>query len=86
MVSFFFLTSCVDPSKIFNDEKKTREIVSSDYDVIEVPKDLKEISGFTFITDSVIAAIEDEHGLIYYFYITKNKINKNLKICQKCRL
>ncbi len=80
---FFFLTACIDPSKIFNDEKKKGEISSSDYEVIEVPKDLKEISGFTFITDSVIAAIEDEHGLIYYFDIPKKKIIKTFKFAEK---
>ncbi|OAQ41880.1 hypothetical protein A5893_01820 [Pedobacter psychrophilus] len=83
LVSFLFLTACIDPSKIFNDEEKKEGIFSIDYDVIELPEDLKEISGFTFITDSIIAAIEDENGLIYYFDLNKNKIIKTYKFADK---
>ncbi|MBK0384176.1 hypothetical protein I5M32_14505 [Pedobacter sp. SD-b] len=71
--SFLILTACIDPTKIFNDEQKGEGIFSDDYEVYEMPRELKEISGFTFITDSIVAAIEDEHGLIYYYDLNKNK-------------
>jgi hypothetical protein len=78
LVSFLFLTACTNPAKFF-DEKKKGEINVGDYEVIKMPEALKEISGITFISDSVVAAIEDEHGLIYYYNIPKKQITKTFK-------
>jgi uncharacterized protein YjiK len=82
LVCFFFLTACINPSKIFNDEQEKGEININDYEVIKMPKELKEISGITFISDSVIAAIEDEHGIVYYYNIPKKRIIKTFKFAQ----
>ncbi|MEO5910583.1 MAG: SdiA-regulated domain-containing protein [Pelobium sp.] len=45
-------------------------------EVITLPSELKEISGITFITDSIVAAIEDEHGILYFININTKKIIK----------
>lgn len=68
------LSSCLNQQK----KKSTSEVaIDSTHEVIEVPKKLKEISGISFVNDSVVAAIEDEHGVLYFFDLTtKEIINK----------
>ncbi|MFC5282983.1 SdiA-regulated domain-containing protein [Pedobacter alpinus] len=70
--SFFFL-SCFNNTKYnkADEQKETSENI-----VIDLPKKLQEISGITFITDSLVAAIEDEHGIIYYYDLGKQEIIK----------
>src|SRR6476659_5367872 len=65
-----------------NDDQIANEITQENYEVIEVPESLKEISGITFINDSVVAAIEDEHGLLYFFNINRKEILRKFEFAK----
>lgn len=58
---------------------KTEDISPADYDVYPMPKELNEISGITFINDSLIAAIEDENGIIYLYDMIKKDISRKIE-------
>lgn len=58
---------------------KTEDISPVDYDVYPMPKELNEISGITFINDSLIAAIEDENGIIYLYDMIKKDISRKIE-------
>jgi uncharacterized protein YjiK len=47
-----------------------------------MPNSLKEISGLTFINDSVVAAIEDETGTLYFYNLNQKKIIKEVKFAE----
>ena len=42
----------------------------------ELPPELSEISGITFLSDTVLVAIQDEEGILYYYNIPQNRIIK----------
>ncbi|HEY0895038.1 MAG TPA: SdiA-regulated domain-containing protein, partial [Sphingobacteriaceae bacterium] len=39
-----------------------------------IPRELKEISGISFVNDSVVAAVQDETGVLYFYDIYKKAI------------
>ena len=45
----------------------------------EMPKELEEISGFSFIDDDKVACIEDEHGIIYIYNLKNEEIEKEVE-------
>ncbi|MDB5120454.1 MAG: hypothetical protein JWN56_1672 [Sphingobacteriales bacterium] len=64
-----------------SEKNEKSEIVSEDvdskeYSVIALPNELTEISGITFLNDSVILAIADEEGVLYYYDLLQNKVIK----------
>lgn len=66
-------------------EKSNKSYVKEEnakYHVYELPKKLTEISGFIFLTDSLIATIEDEHGTLYYYDLAKEKIIKEYSFAE----
>jgi hypothetical protein len=71
----FFLCVFLGKDKSQNNNfNAAEETTTENYEIIEMPKELKEISGITSINDSGVAAREDEHGLIYFFNINKKEI------------
>lgn len=42
--------------------------------VFELPDELREISGIALLSDSTIACVEDEHGLVYLYNLPQGKI------------
>nr|WP_294896683.1 SdiA-regulated domain-containing protein [uncultured Pedobacter sp.] len=66
-----FLMSCL---KKLKEPKHGGPKVDSTAEIIEVPKSLKEISGISFVNDSIVAAIEDESGTLYFFDLNKKEI------------
>lgn len=44
------------------------------YEVFKMPNNLKEISGVTFINDSIVAAIEDETGTLYFYNLNQKAV------------
>lgn len=42
--------------------------------VMEVPDELAEISGISFIDDKTLVAIEDEEGILYYYDVAAQKV------------
>ncbi len=45
-----------------------------DYLVYDMPSELNEISGITFINDSLIAAIQDENGILFFYDLSQKKL------------
>ena len=73
------LTSCNNPikDKITDGEKSNEKVISPEESTVhDLPKDLNEISGITFLNDSVLLAIQDEEGILFYYNINQNKIIK----------
>ena len=79
LLTFFALTSCNNP--IAEEKagfKDGKEIVISPTKnkIHELPPELNEISGITFLNDSVLVAIQDEEGILYYYNLPQNRIIK----------
>lgn len=73
------LISCNNPmkDKIVDREKSNEKVTSPEESTVyELPKDLNEISGLTFLNDSVLIAIQDEEGILFYYNINQQKIVK----------
>ena len=73
------LTSCNNP--IVEDktgiEAQNEKVISPTKNKIkELPQELSEISGITFLSDTVLVAIQDEEGILYYYNLPQNKIIK----------
>ncbi len=73
------LASCNNPIadpktiKINQNEKLVKALKNN---IHELPEELSEISGITFLNDSVLVAIQDEEGMLYYYNLPQNKIIK----------
>lgn len=81
LILSLFIISCTNSSLKENKiAKKTHPklIVVQDYETFNLPEALKEISGLTFINDSLVAAVEDEHGIVYFYDLVKEKISKKI--------
>ncbi len=77
------LCSCFGQGNSQNSDSKAKLAPTKENnEIIEVPKELKEISGITFINDSVVAAIEDEHGLLYFFNINRKEILRKFEFAK----
>ena len=73
------LISCNNPIKdnIAGKKKSNDNVVSpKESTVHELPEEMNEISGITFLNDSVLVAIQDEEGILFYYNINQNKIIK----------
>ncbi len=75
------LMSCFN--KVKNDTVANLPETDSVSNVIKLPKQLKEISGITFVNDSIIAAVEDENGVLYFFNLVKQEIVKEFPFAEK---
>lgn len=75
----FILSSCQNRTK----KEEKVETVSSEIELIEVPEDLEEISGIAFVNDSLVAAVEDENGVLYFFDIAKKKIVREFPFAEE---
>jgi uncharacterized protein YjiK len=51
--------------------------------VYKMPKPLKEISGISLLSESIMACIEDNHGIIYLYDLKKGKITKQIRFDEK---
>lgn len=76
--------SCNNPMKkseesaaINSSEKDVKETESGKF--FELPSDLKEISGISFLSPEVVLAIQDEDGILYHYNINDKKIIKEFE-------
>src|SRR6266704_854898 len=81
----FFLAllffSCADKQKNPKDTF-SYELTSPDKIYI-MPKHLKEISGLDYISDDMVACIEDNHGIIYIYDLKEENITNEISFCGK---
>ena len=76
IISVFSCKNPIEDQKSKNDKSNEKVISSKKKYVHEVPDDIKEISGITFLNDTVLVAIQDEDGTLFYYNIKQNKIIK----------
>lgn len=76
------LISCFNKSKEKGSTEEHTDLISTN-EVIDVPKDLKEISGISFVNDSVVAAVEDENGVLYFFDLYKKEIIREFSFAEE---
>ncbi len=75
------LTSLLEADYPGKDTISEDQVVSINYDlenpdkIYELPNALHEISGITEMTSSVIACIQDENGIIFFYDLGKEKID-----------
>lgn len=84
ILSLTIFVSCKNEAKNKYATAKINHLNQYDFDmpsdVIELPKALKEISGFSFINDSVIAVISDSNPYLYFYNIFQRKIINSIEI------
>lgn len=89
MIKYFLLLltvltiSCNNPIKNSNnsteDDKSSKVEEPGNITLHELPSDLKEISGISFLSDDVVLAIQDELGVLYQYNLKDKKIIKQLE-------
>jgi len=68
-----FLFSCTGKGDKKKDHKdKTLEPENGR--LYTVPEELKEISGISFVNDSLLVAIQDEDGILYFYDLKQEKV------------
>lgn len=82
LAPFLFLClSCQTNGKKPNNLPRP-EVAKNDK-VYIVPHYIKEISGICFVADSVVAAIEDERGILYFYDLTKEDTIKTYQFAEE---
>ncbi len=74
---FIVFAACnnpIDEDSRSDGEDKTKVISPTKNKIHELPAELSEISGITFLSDTVLVAIQDEEGILYYYNLPQNKI------------
>ena len=63
--------------------KSNKKVEELKYDkTYDMPPDLNEISGISFLNDSVVATIEDENGILYFYNLKQDKIVKKIEFAE----
>jgi hypothetical protein len=78
LFSSLLITSCTNSSLKKKKAQAVQKSYIKNFETINLDYQLKEISGITFINDSLIAAIEDENAIVYFLDIYQNKIIRKL--------
>ncbi len=79
LLAIIVLTSCNNPiveDKTGAEDQNQKVISPTKNKINELPQELSEISGITFLSDTVLVAIQDEEGILYYYNLRQNKIIK----------
>ena len=74
--------ACNNPlkeSNSTNESDKAKVEEPENINVHELPSDLKEISGISFLSDEIVLAIQDELGILYQYSLKDKKILKQLE-------
>ena len=77
LLAFIVFAACnnpIDEGQKSDEENKTKVIAPTKNKVHELPAELNEISGITFLSDTVLVGIQDEEGILYYYNLVQDKI------------
>ena len=77
LLALIALVSCNNPvgaDKIPDDSHKSKVISPKKNKIHQLPAELNEISGITFLSDTVLVAIQDEEGILYYYNLAQDRI------------
>lgn len=71
-----FSISCGSPENkpVKNADKAMKTLEPKGGKLYALPKELLEISGISFVTDSILVGIQDEEGILYFYDLTKEEI------------
>ncbi len=75
------IISCGNSRKEQTDNPSV-DSTDSTLEIVEVPKKLEEISGISFVNDSLVVAVEDENGVLYFFDLKKEKIVREFSFAE----
>jgi len=67
-------------------KKKSKAKINSEVSIIEkwdMPDELKEVSGISYIDNQRFACVQDESGTVFIFNSSSNKIEKKIPFAQK---
>ncbi|KHJ36590.1 hypothetical protein PBAC_32350 [Pedobacter glucosidilyticus] len=78
LISSLLITSCTNSSLKKKKAQAVKKSYIKNFETINLDYQLKEISGITFINDSLIAAIEDENGIVYFLDLIEKKVVRKL--------
>lgn len=79
LIIIVLFSACNNPFADSNSNQKLtgEKLISPQKNNLQqLPEELNEISGITFLNDSVLVAIQDEEGILYYYNLAQNKIIK----------
>ncbi|MHB1177111.1 MAG: SdiA-regulated domain-containing protein [Daejeonella sp.] len=76
LLIFLALLSCNKPVADTGAAENEKVITPQKNKIHELPGELSEISGITFLNDSVLVAIQDEEGILYYYDLKQNRVIK----------
>ncbi len=78
IISSLLIISCTNSSLKKNKAQAIQKSYIKNFETINLDYQLKEISGITFVNDSLIAAVEDENGIVYFLDLHQKKIIRKL--------
>jgi WD40 repeat protein len=78
LISSILIISCTNSSLRKKKAQAVQKSYIKNFETITLDYQLKEISGITFINDSLIAAVEDENGIVYFLDLSQKKIVRKL--------
>ncbi len=76
LLAFLVVISCNNPITDAEADNNNKVVSLKENKVHELPGELNEISGITFLNDSVLVAIQDEEGILYYYDLKQNRVIK----------
>ena len=47
-----------------------------------LPYELQEVSGLTYVNDSIVAMVQDENGILYFFNLNQKKVTRKLEFAK----
>ncbi len=69
-----FLYSCGNKGKNPQTSKEEKTLEPTGGKLYSIPPELNEISGISFLNDSLLAAIQDEEGILYFYDLGQEKV------------
>jgi uncharacterized protein YjiK len=69
-----FLHSCGNKGKNQPTSKQEKTLEPTGGKLYSVPPELNEISGISFVNDSLLVAIQDEEGILYFYDLAQEKV------------
>jgi len=69
-----FLYSCGNKGKNPPTTKQDKTLEPTGGKLYSIPPELNEISGISFVNDSLLVAIQDEEGILYFYDLAQEKV------------
>lgn len=77
-----FFISCGNSSVKNKSQGVNKPTIAEVKKTVIVPRELKEISGISFIHDSLVVAVQDETGIMYFFDLAEEAITRKVTFAE----